>query len=186
MSFESLQGIIGKIKQQPNWETHRLYCLVVESWPEIVNAKTAKHSRPVYLARETLWVATANSVWAQTLSLQRVSILRGLNKVIPEKIKEVRFSAAKWSQTPISQVNLTSRTSHPSSLPQLEGDNFQEQNLEKSTAKAALSAWIKTVETRSNTLPLCPRCQSPTPPGELDRWSICAFCLAHKVQENSE
>jgi predicted nucleic acid-binding Zn ribbon protein len=33
-------------------------------------------------------------------------------------------------------------------------------------------------------LPRCPQCQCPTPPGELERWSVCAVCATQRWQEH--
>ncbi|WP_254567846.1 DUF721 domain-containing protein [Oscillatoria sp. HE19RPO] len=56
------------------------------------------------------------------------------------------------------------------------------QNLGKSgeveNAQGTFQRWAQGVQARSQGLPLCPHCGCPTPPGELDRWSVCALCAA--------
>jgi predicted nucleic acid-binding Zn ribbon protein len=49
-------------------------------------------------------------------------------------------------------------------------------------AAAAFRQWAKWVQQRDlNHLP-CPHCQSPTPPGELERWGICGLCASQQWQ----
>jgi predicted nucleic acid-binding Zn ribbon protein len=38
------------------------------------------------------------------------------------------------------------------------------------------------MRSRGQTLPLCPQCQSPTPPGELARWTVCGVCMTNLAQ----
>lgn len=41
-------------------------------------------------------------------------------------------------------------------------------------------SWWQKIQARSIHLPLCPQCQCPTPPGELDRWQCCSLCATKK------
>lgn len=38
--------------------------------------------------------------------------------------------------------------------------------------------WAAKIQKRAQRLPKCPRCQSPTPIGELQRWGVCSLCIA--------
>lgn len=38
--------------------------------------------------------------------------------------------------------------------------------------------WAAQIQARSQRLPKCPRCGSPSPIGELQRWSVCSLCIA--------
>ena len=38
--------------------------------------------------------------------------------------------------------------------------------------------WAAKIQMRSQRLPKCPRCHSPTPIGELQRWSVCSLCVS--------
>lgn len=38
--------------------------------------------------------------------------------------------------------------------------------------------WAAKIQMRSQRLPKCPRCDSPTPIGELQRWSVCSLCVS--------
>ena len=38
--------------------------------------------------------------------------------------------------------------------------------------------WAAKIQKRSQRLPKCPRCHSPAPIGELQRWSVCSLCVS--------
>jgi predicted nucleic acid-binding Zn ribbon protein len=122
-------------------------------------------------------VATASSVWAQNLSLQRYSLLKKLNALLSEPLVDIRFSSAQWYNVkPAAKVDRMTQEKHPStiapvpSLPELPKTN--------PTPQEAFQRWAAVIEARSQNLPLCPDCQCPTPPGELERWTVCAHCIS--------
>ena len=47
---------------------------------------------------------------------------------------------------------------------------------EVENAQGTFERWAQRVQAQSLGLPLCPQCGCPTPPGELERWSVCALC----------
>ncbi len=79
MSFASIDRILAKIEQQSGWEEFRQYRYLLESWAQIVGETTAIHTRPLYIQRQILWVATSSSARAQELSFQRYSLLKKIN-----------------------------------------------------------------------------------------------------------
>jgi predicted nucleic acid-binding Zn ribbon protein len=87
MSFKPLPQIIKRIEAQPQWDTLRLYRRLADCWGQVVGPKVAQHSHPVSLARQILWVATSSSVWAQTLALQRSTLLKKLDILVPDAVK---------------------------------------------------------------------------------------------------
>ncbi|NER00047.1 MAG: DUF721 domain-containing protein [Cyanothece sp. SIO2G6] len=40
--------------------------------------------------------------------------------------------------------------------------------------------WAVQIQARSQHLPRCPSCSSPTPIGELERWGVCSLCAAKR------
>ena len=48
------------------------------------------------------------------------------------------------------------------------------------TPHESLQNWLEKVKMRSQILPLCPQCNSPTPQTELDRWHLCCHCMAQE------
>ena len=79
MSFDSLSRILITIENQPGWEAQRQFRQVLRVWHEVVEEKYLPHSRPLYISRQVLWVATSSSVWAQNLTLKRYGLLKKLN-----------------------------------------------------------------------------------------------------------
>lgn len=149
MSFRALPEIIQILETQPEWESLRIYRCLQDSWTRVVDPVAAQHSRPVSLTRGILWVATANSVWAQTLTLGRYQILTRLKELVNEPLKDIRFSTLNWRQT----------------------EKAPQQQVESPSLKAAIVS--------------CPRCHCPTPVFEIERWSVCAFCIARQWGESS-
>jgi predicted nucleic acid-binding Zn ribbon protein len=41
----------------------------------------------------------------------------------------------------------------------------------------AFHHWEAQMRSRSRNFPLCPQCNSPTPLGELARWTVCSLCV---------
>lgn len=175
MSLYSLDKILAAITQQPGWQEYRHYYQVLQLWPEIINPRLESQTRPFSLSRGVLSVATSSAALAQELSLQRYGLLKRLNSQLEIKITDIRFSSARWQQDsqliPPEAIAPNSLREHPSYVAP---EKLQE-NPEQS---ASLESWSQKIRQRTRSWPICPRCQSPTPPGELDRWQCCAFCFA--------
>ncbi|GAB4545604.1 MAG: hypothetical protein Tsb0014_39870 [Pleurocapsa sp.] len=198
MKFDSLESILAKIEQQPGWEQYRQYKQLLECWQKIVNPNTARHTRPLYISRKVLWVATTSSARAQELSFQRYALLKKLNAQLPFKIQDIRFSVAqRQNKSPsqdrqkdtshsqisfVSQANLTDRLKRKDTS-KLE-TKTQSENLptarDFTKPQAALQHWLKQNQKRFAATLLCPECASPTPQEELNRWNLCYHCIANK------
>lgn len=194
MSLNSLNYILDIVTNQPGWEAQRQFRHVLKSWQEVVEPKTALHTRPLYIARKVLWIATSSSVWAQTLTLKRYTLLKQLNGKISPPLADLRFSTAKWSQnlaidSSSSHDEVKNSQKHPSLLPKSQPSvknsktNVNQLPLGQDP-QAAFQRWVQALEERGQNLPCCPQCQSPTPQGELQRWQMCAHCVSQ--QWNSE
>ena len=197
MSFSSIEQILAKIQQQPGWEQYQQYCQLLECWQKTVNKTTAKYTRPLYVKRDVLWVATSSSARAQELSFQRYYLLKKLNSQLPFSLKDIRFSASQWNS--ISQqnqkqdsaaivnknktaTNLNSKK-NIKSTPALNSETVNSKpliNKLSNDPQAAVRRWIELAQARSNSLRSCPKCESPTPEAELKRWNLCHHCIAKK------
>ena len=183
MDFTPLEKILAKIAQKPEWEIYRQHIQVLECWQKIVSKNTAKHTRPLYISRQVLWVATSSSARAQDLSFQRYGLLKKLNARLSFKIVDIRFSPSKWQEkTEVVESAIDKETSErivsASQVPK-----NQNNKREKSTptdSKAALNKWLKLIQERSRDYLPCPKCSAPTPPKELKRWDSCYHCIANK------
>ncbi|MGH2415175.1 MAG: DUF721 domain-containing protein [Microcystaceae cyanobacterium] len=176
MSFNSLDQVLAAIEKQPGWEIQQQYRRLLECWPTVVEPKVALQTRPLYIVRNVLWVATSSSAWAQTLSLQRYSLLKQLNTYLPEPLVEIRFSPAQW----YNQTGSIDRAQHSSLLGTNTDTHLFPELLPENTPQSAFQRWAQSIETRSQHLSLCPRCQCPTPPDELQLWTLCAYCVTQQ------
>ena len=178
MFSNSLNRILNKIIKQPEWEAYREYSQVVKCWHKVVNQQALKNSKPLYIERNVLNVATSSAVWAQELALQRYSLLKRLNSRIDFTIKDIRFSPARWHnkppsekiEIPLQEVNLS----------KLRANQNQEQKDQNINADLAIRKWLQNKQQNAPQLATCPQCQSLTPPSELNRWQVCRYCIAQK------
>ena len=182
MSFNSLDQLLETIIQQPGWEKYRQNLCLFQSWEKTVGEKIAAHTRPLYIKRNVLWVATSSSVWAQTLSMQRYSLLLKLNQQLPYQLTDLRFSTAEWHKPRISN-SLAELNNHPSQVTVTNLADAMSQLPQGDTPKTAFQRWLQALKMRSQGLPTCPQCQAPTPAGEIERWGRCFHCASQFFSE---
>jgi len=180
MAMRSLQQVLGAIEHQPNWQQRQQFQHLQVRWMEVVGAVVAAQTRPIALQRQVLHVATSSSVWAQNLMFERQRILDKLNAQLPFRISDIRFSTARWNDK--SAAVAASETTelwerHPSRMVAPTQAN-RLPPVEPKTPDDAFQRWAEQVKARSHALPACPLCRCPTPKGELERWSMCAHCIA--------
>ncbi|MEL6496467.1 MAG: DciA family protein [Cyanobacteria bacterium J06623_7] len=194
MQFNSIDQILTQLENQPGWEKFRQHRQLLTCWERVVSKQMAAQTRPQYINRQVLYVATSSAARAQELSFQRYTLLKRLNQQLPFKLKDIRFSAAAWQQKTYQQperptiftisdrhkspVTPVSSKISPQQPPdkQNEADSLSPQ----AKAKAAVQRWLKTVEQRSLTIPTCPKCNSATARSELARWNLCHHCVAQE------
>ncbi len=184
MSFQSLDRVFQRVINQPGWETQRQFHHLLREWQGVVKPKIAQQTRPLYISRKILWIATSSSVWAQHLTFKRHQILKQLNAKLALSLVDIRFSTAQWhhQSNSKSQNNFEAAqsSSHPSSLPHNLPNPVP--TASSNQVQAALQNWLSALEVRSQYLPTCPQCQCPTPEGELQRWQVCAICATQEWQ----
>lgn len=149
---------------------------LLKCWAEVVGSAIAAHTQPLSIQRDVLRVATSSAAWAQNLTFERQRLLVKLNQKLPDPLVDIHFSTAGWKrpQDKANQQKTISTASHPSYL----GDEIGlvPEVLPTKNANAAFENWAKKMQRRSHNLPICPQCQSPTPPGEIQRWGVCSIC----------
>ena len=197
MRFNSIDTILTQLEQQPGWEKFRDHRQLLQCWHNTVNKNTADHTRPLYINRQILWVATSSASRAQELSFQRYSLLKRLNKQLPFTLKDIRFSSSGWHQTAqedrssgvLFETSEKQKSSKPkkslrnSSFSENKLENIKDNNSPANKAKIAARRWLDTISQNrknSSSLSSCPICDSPTPAGEIERWNSCYLCLAQK------
>jgi predicted nucleic acid-binding Zn ribbon protein len=192
MSFTSLDRILGKIEQQPGWEEVRQYRHLVEFWAQIVGEATAKHTRPLSIQKQILWVATSSSARAQELTFQRYSLLKKINSETFFTLKDLRFSPLKWKEPSQRKQDLKQFLELSNNKQQAsKGNLFKDRTfvelpedtpiaIKRSTPQAAIKDLIISLEKKRQQLPACPLCNVPTPKEELQRWHCCCHCIARQ------
>lgn len=180
MSLESLHHVLGIVEPQYQSIERQAFQQILSVWATVVGEKIAAQTRPIALQRSILQVATANPVWTQTLVFERPTILKKLCDRTSISITDIRFSTAQWHRSEIQSIDTSDADSwqaHPSRWPE---STTQTQLTLISDPQTAFAQWATRIQQRGQNLPLCPACGCATPPGELDRWSICALCVAQK------
>ncbi|MBD2614674.1 DUF721 domain-containing protein [Nostoc punctiforme FACHB-252] len=178
MSFKSVNDILGILEKQAKWQEQPFQRLL-KCWAEVVGPVAARHTRPLSIQRDVLWVATSSAAWAQNLTFGRGSLLLKLNQKLPTPLVDIRFSTAGWQHSSVERKQ--QQTILPHEHPSYLGDRISSSPdtiPSIQDANAAFGHWTKLVQERSHGLPLCPQCQSPTPPGELQRWTVCCICAS--------
>jgi predicted nucleic acid-binding Zn ribbon protein len=184
MSFKSFNNILGALENQPSWESVREFQRLLKSWPDVVGAAASSQTRPLGIQRGVLQVAASSSAWTQELTLRRSSILKKLNAVLGEQLTDIRFSTAQWqNKAPVDRQASVLWEKHPSRVVEERSATPVSQVLGGVSATAAFEQWAALVRSRSQHLPLCPACECPTPPGELQRWNVCSLCATRQWQD---
>lgn len=197
MAFQSLNHLLKTLEQRPS-PRERQFQRVLQWWPEVVGDSVAAQTRPVRIQQGVLHVATSSSAWAQNLVFERQRILGKLNPHLMTPLADIRFSTAQWVTAATSTTNPGEEQqaqlwqNHPSRFQaQLEVAPTLKQSADQPLvsdgvhALAAFQRWAQAQRSRSQQMPLCPHCQCPTPPGELERWTVCAHCIAKQWHSHS-
>lgn len=182
MPFESLNHILSGWQEQPEFQEFQEFQRLLICWREVVKPALHSHTRPVSVSRGILSVATSSSALVQDLMFQRSQILNALNTCLSNPLIDIRFSTAQWqSHSSRGKESDESEESvliseHPSFVAQPASLPVESPIQESNDPLNVFQTWAEKVKARSQHLPLCPQCQSPTPTGELHRWGICAIC----------
>jgi predicted nucleic acid-binding Zn ribbon protein len=181
--FKSLNHILVTVENQPQWQEYQQFQRLLTRWAEVVGATIALQTRPYAISNDVLYVATSGSVWVQELQFKRRLILKKLNAELSTSLNDIRFSTAKWQQHSPSAPGQSTTLSptweeHPSYCLEDESAAPDEQMANPKNAQSVFQRWSIAIQARSHSLPLCPQCHCPTPPGELQRWNVCGLCAA--------
>jgi predicted nucleic acid-binding Zn ribbon protein len=178
MSFQSLNHIIAGLKQT-HWQEQQAFLRLLDGWAELVGPAVAAHTQPIRITQQrVLQVTTASGVWAQNLAFERLNLLAKINARFKLGLTDIFFSTSQWGQTP-TRAFIPARGEAPD-LSRIPNDNPVPTASPPQDATAAFEHWATTIQTRSQSLPLCPQCQCPTPQSELAREGMCLLCRARQ------
>jgi predicted nucleic acid-binding Zn ribbon protein len=176
MSFQELQSILGAIEPHYHSPERQQLQQILEHWVDLAGTDLATATQPISLQRNTLEVATASPVWTQTLVFKRFGILKKIRDRFAIDLSDIRCSTVQWRTAPNpTALEGDLWQNHPSQVPATTQPRETQLALFHDS-RTAFERWSSTIQSRSQHLPLCPKCNSPTPPGELERWSVCAIC----------
>src|SRR4028118_449748 len=181
LMLKSLDHIIGALENQLPLQGPQQFQRLLNCWPAIVGAAAANQTRPSSISRDVLYVATSSSVWSQELKFKRRLILKKLNSQLSSSLIDIRFSTAHWHKdfstaTLGSTPQSTLWQEHPSHVVETAYSSPRGQTAKREDPQLTFQHWAEAMQARSLSLPLCPQCQCPTPPGELQRWNVCGLC----------
>lgn len=185
MRFNSLEQILSQLEQQPGWSQLRAYRQLLKCWHNTVNQNIAQHTRPLYVSRQVLWIATSSAARAQELSFQRYTLLKRLNKQLADPLKDLRFTTSGWEQQKTSpQTKSTSIFNISSNYKSLISSKTNQKLVIGSdpvaAARQAAQNYLKTLNRSNSAQSNCPSCNALTSKGELERWNLCYHCIAQK------
>ncbi|MBW4580122.1 MAG: DUF721 domain-containing protein [Tildeniella nuda ZEHNDER 1965/U140] len=181
MSFKSVDHVLGQLGDRYRAYNQQHTQRLLRAWVEAVGPVVAVQTRPLSIYHDVLRVATSSSAWAQNLVFERQRILTKLNGILSLSLVDIRFSSAQWQEQPRSALNASLQAQlwqqHPSRLTDtVRADTQRPETL--TDPLQAFQHWRKLMRSRTQNMPSCPRCQCPTPPGELQRWEMCSLCIA--------
>jgi predicted nucleic acid-binding Zn ribbon protein len=185
--FKSLNDILGVLENQSQWREYKQFQHLLKCWTDVVGATVAQQTRPYSISKDVLYVATSSSVWAQELKFKRRFILKKLNAQLLSPVVDIHFSTAQW-QKDAALGNSASKPEpgfwqeHPSHVDEDTSVSPIGQRAFPKEPQSTFQRWAELMQARSLCLPLCPQCQCPTPPGELQRWHLCGLCAAKQWQ----
>ncbi len=190
MAFQGLDHLLAHLHQElPQRATG--FSRLVQDWPQLVGAALTLHTRPHRLDRQILKVATSSNVWAQHLQFERHRLRAKIEQQVGLTLKDIHFSTAHWLEQPQDDRPLASQLEqdlwhhHPSRRPlPIAPQSPTLPPRPRTTSATPLGTIVQTYaqhcQHRDRFCVPCPRCHSPTPPGELDRWHMCSFCVSHQ------
>ncbi len=120
--------------------------------------------------------------WEKVVSTKIAQVSHPL--YIASKVLFVATSSAVWAQTlSFERYQLLKKLN--TLLPENLSDIRFSPTLQaiKNHSQSRLENHLSKVE-RNLPLPLCPSCNAPTTPGELQRWRLCCHCAAKQWQDN--
>lgn len=181
--LKSLNHILAGVEHQPQWQGPQEFQRLLQLWSEVVGKAVADQTRPCSISRDVLYVAASSPVWVQELKFRRRSILKKLNVHLSTSLTDIHFSTTQWQENSAATWGPNSAKlwqEHPSRV--VETSVASSQADVPRDASSTFQNWAKQIQSRSQSLPLCSECQCPTPPGELERWSVCGLCAVKKWQ----
>jgi predicted nucleic acid-binding Zn ribbon protein len=188
MDLKSLDQLLKNVAGLPIAQKIKEHQQLLQAWQQAVGPAISLVTRPIAIDRDTLYIATASAVLAQDLTFKRRQILVKLNPHLTTPVRDIRFSAQKWTEAQTSNGRSplteppTLLSQHPSRIHSPTEQIISDQNTSTATPQQAFQAWATRIQNQSKNWPLCPQCQCPTPQGEIERWTVCGICVLKQMK----
>ncbi len=179
--MQSIQTLMQTLEDSPQWRENAGLRRVLAQWPRLVGEAVAQHSRPTKIYRQVLQVSVSSSAWSQTLTFERSRILQKLHTTLPDThttIQDLRFATADWQR--LVQRSHPTQTLSLNQHPSWAGNVKSLRHTSPRSAKSAFQQWAQLKQTQLASQSQCPRCQTPCPTQEIQRWGICSVCMAQQ------
>ena len=141
------QGLGSVLAQlQRDWKGDGHLAALWQAWPRIAGPQLAQHCRPLRLQGKRLTVGASHPQWLQALRFNRHQLLGAL-----------RGAGFAVQDIQIQQ--------HHGAPPPPPGTALESASWAEHPSRVDVHG-----------MGTCPRCQRPSPRGEMRRWGHCSFC----------
>jgi hypothetical protein len=92
--MEEIKDILAEILGRPDIKKGMDSSKPLIFWEKIVGERIASHTRPVKITKKVLFINTTSPVWAQQLSLMKMTLIQKINEYlgVENAIQDIRFS----------------------------------------------------------------------------------------------
>ncbi|MFD2757539.1 DUF721 domain-containing protein [Gulosibacter faecalis] len=97
---QSSGAVLGQLFAQFDWQTPLAQARVIDGWEEFAGARTAAHTKPLYVEEGVLLVQCDSTAWATQLRSIRGELLGRIRAAVPEvELDDIKFlnpGAPSW------------------------------------------------------------------------------------------
>lgn len=149
MSLGSIGQIVTDITQEPAWETYRAWQEILDLWPEVLERLAIGNQSVADLAQQ---------IYPRT---------RQGDLLLVATANASLANHCNWQRRSLLVI-LNGKLTQP-----LKDLRFSSSRWQAAAAPTATLEQIDYNQERQT----CPQCTCCTPQWELDRWSVCRFCI---------
>jgi predicted nucleic acid-binding Zn ribbon protein len=151
MSWSSIDQVITNITQQPAWDAYRTWQEILDAWPQVLESLQIPNQTTADLATQ---------IYPHKRSGDVLQVATN-NAALADLCTWQRRSILKILNTtltqPLTEIRFSSGRWQIPVDPTATVDQVDQSQIERAE---------------------CPQCTACTPQWELERWSVCRFCIA--------
>jgi predicted nucleic acid-binding Zn ribbon protein len=149
MSWSSIDQVITDMTQAPAWDDYRAWQEVLTAWPQVLASLKIPHQSVDALAEQIYPRSRKGTI------LQVATSSAALADRCTWQSRQILKTLNTTLTQPITEIR------------------FSSGHWQKVTATETIDRFDQNA-TRAD----CPQCAACTPQWELDRWSVCRFCIS--------